>query len=199
MQPGPCLLLKPHGRRRPVAPIERFQGGARKDIGQPFHTVVWKPGSIREITGSTPGCGNGFRSEHRRRQANGPILSEPADVGDGVDEHRTTRGVHLGGRLLKAKMDQIALPPERRRTRRFLIDTATKEFDFRRIIEFIIIRTPTSLVVVDDRVITLDAVHQRQDIHLLHFQFANKGFRRRDADSRLCVNGQWRLEYLVVA
>ena len=71
--------------------------------------------------------------------------------------------------------------------------------DLRRIIEFIVVRTPTALVVVDDRVITLDVVHQRQDIHLLHFQFANKGFGRRDADSRLCVNGQRRFEYLVVA
>ena len=96
-------------------------------------------------------------------------------------------------------MEQITLPPERRRTGRFLIHAATKEFNFRHIIEFIVVRTPTALVVVDDRVITLDVVHQRQDIHLLHFQFANKGFGRRDADSGLCVNGQRRLEYLVVA
>src|SRR5437016_11731313 len=45
MQPGPCLL-KPLARRSAVAPIERFQGGTGKDIVQPLHLIIRKPGQV---------------------------------------------------------------------------------------------------------------------------------------------------------
>ena len=101
--------------------------------------------------------------------------------------------------MLEAKIQQIALAPERRCTWSLLIDAAAEQFHVRHIGKFVVVRAPAGSEIVDYPFITLDVVHQRQDIHLLHFQFAEKRFGRRDADSRLCVNGQWRLEYLVVA
>src|SRR5690348_12225789 len=67
-----------------------------------------------------------FPSENRWRHGNRPILTEMADIGDGVQQEFLAGFIHLGGRLFEAKMQQVALPPQPGSRGRLVIDTAAE-------------------------------------------------------------------------
>ena len=55
---------------------------------------------------------------------------------------RLTGLVHLGGRLLEAKMKQIALTPQRSGSGRLVVDAAAEKFNLRLLVETTAVGTP---------------------------------------------------------
>src|SRR5262245_26877420 len=92
--------FKPRFPGSTVTPVERSERGGGKHISCPVELVlVVKKVSPR----APPRQADRLRTEYGRCFIDGSILTEAADVRNGVHQQGATRVIHLLRRLLKAK------------------------------------------------------------------------------------------------
>ena len=128
-----------------------------------------------------------------RRDRNGPVLGETADVGNTVEQQPLSRLVHLRGRLLEPEVQQVSLTPAGGRAGGFLVLAAAEDFDVRILVEPVRIGAPTRAPLL------LGVANQRKHFDRGIGFWRSKRLGSCSRDHRLGFDGEWLAENDVLA
>jgi hypothetical protein len=94
-----------------LQPLGRVEFRTLQDAVHPVPGLGRRPGKYRGCTGDRP------------------VLGEPGDIGDCVDQQRVPFVVHRGGREVEPKVQEVALPPDGGGRRGLVVDPAADHLE----------------------------------------------------------------------